>query len=49
MKEKTITEAEVVIFRGNQVVEETILLEEIWKNNTRKQEVQKKLDKEIMK
>jgi len=29
------TEAEIVIFRGNWMVEETILLEEIQKNNTR--------------
>ena len=34
------------MFRENQMVEETILLKEIQKNNTRKQEVQKKLEKE---
>jgi len=40
------TEVEIAIFRGNQLVEETTLLEEIQKNNIRKQEVQKKLEKE---
>ena len=39
------TEAEIAMFRRNQIVEETILLEEIWKNNTREQEVQKNLEK----
>ena len=34
------------MFRGNQMVEETILLEEIRKNNIREQEVQKSLGKE---
>jgi len=33
-------------FRRNQLLEETTLLEEIWKNNTREQKVQKKLEKE---
>ena len=40
------TKAEITIFRGNQMVEEIILLEEIYKNNKREQEVQKKLKKE---
>ena len=39
-------EAEVIVFRENQLVEETILLEGIWKNNTREQKIQKKLEKE---
>ena len=39
------TEAEIAIFRGNQLVEETILLDEIQKNNIREQ-VQKELEKE---
>ena len=34
------------MFRENQMVEETILLEEIQKNNTKEQEVQKELEKE---
>ena len=34
------------MFRKNQIVEKTTLLEEIWKNNTRKLKVQKKLKKE---
>ena len=34
------------MFRGNQIVEETTLLEEIQKNNTREQKVQKELMKE---
>ena len=34
------------MFRGNQIVEETTLLEEIQKNNTREQKVQKELTKE---
>ena len=34
------------MFRGSQIVEETILLEEIQKNNTKEQEVQKELEKE---
>ena len=33
------------MFRGNQMVKETILLEEIRNNNTREQEVQKELEK----
>ena len=39
-------EAEVIIFRRNQVVKETTLLNEIQKNNTRKQKMQKKLEKD---
>ena len=34
------------MFRENQIVKETILLEEIQKNNTKEQEVQKELEKE---
>ena len=45
-KKRLFTEAEIAIFRKNQIVEETTLLEEIWKNNTREQEVPKKLKKE---
>jgi len=33
------------MFRGNQLVEETTLLEEIQKNNIKEQEVQKELEK----
>jgi len=36
----------VVIIRENQMVKETILLEEIRRNKTREQEVQKELDKD---
>ena len=43
---KINTEAEIVMFRENQLGEETTLLEEIQKNNIREQEVQKKLEKE---
>ena len=39
-------EAKIAIFRGNQLVEETTLLKEIQRNNIRKQEVQKELEKE---
>ena len=38
--------AEIAIFKGNQIVEETILLEEIQKNNIREQEVQRELEKD---
>jgi len=37
--------AKIAIFRGNQLVEETILLKEIQKSNMRKQKAQKKLEK----
>ena len=40
------TEVEVIVLRENQVVKEIILLDDFWKNNTRKQEVQKELEKE---
>ena len=40
-KIRQTTEVEMAILRGNQIVKETILLEEIEKNNTREQEVQK--------
>ena len=36
----------MIIFRGNQMVEETMILDKIQRNNIRKQEVQKKLEKE---
>ena len=36
---------EVAIIRKNQVVEETTLLDKIWRNQTKKQEVQKELEK----
>ena len=39
------TEAKIAIFRENQMVEETTLLEEIQKNNMKEQEVQKELEK----
>jgi len=39
------TEAEVIVLRRNQVVEETILLDEIRRNQTREQKVQKELEK----
>ena len=41
---KVNIEIEVIIFRGNQLVTETILLEEICKNNMKKQ-VQNELEK----
>ena len=41
-KRRMSTEA---MFRGNQIIEEIILLEKIQKNNTREQEVQKELEK----
>ena len=37
--------AEVTLIQKNQVVEEIILLEGIWKNNTKEQEVVKELEK----
>ena len=40
-KRRLATEAEIMMFRRNQIVEETILLEEIQRNNIREQEVQK--------
>ena len=40
------TEAEIVVIRGNQVIEETTLLEKIRRNRIREQEVQKKLEKD---
>jgi len=36
----------MIVIRGNQVVKETILLEEIRRNQTREQEVQRKLEKD---
>jgi len=38
-KKRITINVEIVMFRGNQIVEETILLKEIRKNNTREQEV----------
>ena len=36
----------MIIFRGNQMGEETMILDKIQRNKIRKQEVQKKLEKE---
>ena len=36
----------MIVIRGNQVVKETTLLEEIRRNQTREQEVQRKLEKD---
>lgn len=36
----------IAMFKENQMVEEITLLKEIWKSNTKEQEVQKKLEKE---
>ena len=33
------TEVEVVVFRRNQIVKKTILLNEIWRNQAKKQEI----------
>ena len=43
---RNTTIAEVKVIQRNQVVKETMLLEEICKNNTKKQEVLKKLEKD---
>ena len=40
------TTAELILLRRSQVVEETTLLEEIWRNGTREQEVIKELEKD---
>ena len=40
------TKAEVIVFRGNQVLEETTLLDEIQRNSIREQKVQKELGKD---
>ena len=40
------TETKVIIFRENQVVEETTLLNKIQRNSIREQEVQKELDED---
>ena len=45
-KRRLVTEAEIVMFRRNQIVKETILLEEIQRNNIREQEVQKELEED---
>ena len=45
-KRKMSTEAEIAMFKENQMIEEITLLEEIQKNKTRGQEVQKELEKE---
>ena len=42
---KVSIEAEVIMLRKSQVVEEIILLDKIRRNQTRKQEVQKELEK----
>ena len=39
-------EVEVVVIKGNQVVEETTLLKEIKRNQIREQEAQKELEKD---
>jgi len=39
-------EVEVIVIRKNQIIKETILLEEIRKNQTREQEVQKELERD---
>ena len=44
--EQVAIEAEVIVIKRNQVGEETTLLDKIWKNQTKKQEVQKKLEKD---
>ena len=45
-KRRLVTEAEIVMFRRNQIVKETILLKEIQRNNIREQEVQKELEED---
>ena len=45
-KRRLVTEAEIVMFRRNQIVKETILLEKIPRNNIREQEVQKELEED---
>ena len=39
------TTTKIIMLQGNQIVEETILLEEIQRNSTKKQEVLKELEK----
>ena len=43
--ERQIT-ADIKMIQRNQVVEETTILEEIWQNGTKEQEVHKELEKE---
>ena len=43
---RVTTEVEVIVIQGNQVVKETTLLKKIRRNQTREQEVQKKLKKD---
>ena len=45
-KRRQVIEAKIAIFWGHEVIKETTLLEEIQKNNTKKQKVQKELVKE---
>ena len=45
-KKRLVTEVEIAMFRENQMMKETILLEKIWKNNIREQEVQRELEKD---
>jgi len=47
MNKKNHMEVEVIILKRNQVIKETILLEEIWRNNTREQEVLKEFNWKI--
>ena len=44
-KRKLVIKAEIAMFRENQIIEKTTLLEEIQKNNTKKQKRQKELEK----
>ena len=37
---------EVILIQRNQIVKETTLLEKIWRNNTKEQEVLKELEKD---
>jgi len=45
-KKRLVTEVEIAMFRENQMMKETTLLEKIWKNNIREQEVQRELEKD---
>ena len=43
---KVSTEVKIIVLRRNQVVEETILLDEIKRNQTKEQKVEKELEKD---
>ena len=45
-KKRLVTEVEIAMFRENQTMKEITLLEKIWKNNIREQEVQRELEKD---